>query len=104
MMDYVRIGHVYSNLRIPAERICEQQLLCIARLVLLEKDFILMDEPTSSLARKTDERIQQLMRTVLADKTVTAIAHRLESLEQYDLILEMVEGKLLRHGRGHRLM
>jgi ABC-type multidrug transport system fused ATPase/permease subunit len=38
------------------------------------------------------------MRTVLADKTVITIAHRLESLEQYDLVLEMAEGKLLRQG------
>ncbi|MFT7124863.1 MAG: ABC-type multidrug transport system fused ATPase/permease subunit, partial [Candidatus Azotimanducaceae bacterium] len=76
----------------------ERQLLCIARLILHDKDYILMDEPTSSLDRKTDEQIQQLMRTVLADKTVITIAHRLESLEQYDLVLEMAQGKLLRQG------
>ena len=74
----------------------ERQLLCIARLVLLDKDYILMDEPTSSLDRKTDEQIQRLMETVLADKTVVTIAHRLESLERYDLILEMSAGKLHR--------
>ena len=76
----------------------ERQLLCIARLILHDKDYILMDEPTSSLDRKTDEKVQQLMRTVLANKTVITIAHRLESLEQYDLVLEMAQGKLLRQG------
>jgi ABC-type multidrug transport system fused ATPase/permease subunit len=76
----------------------ERQLLCIARLILHDKAYILMDEPTSSLDRKTDEKIQQLMRTVLADKTVITIAHRLESLEQYDLVLEMGQGRLLRQG------
>ncbi|MFT6037472.1 MAG: ABC-type multidrug transport system fused ATPase/permease subunit [Candidatus Azotimanducaceae bacterium] len=76
----------------------ERQLLCIARLILHDKAYILMDEPTSSLDRKTDEKIQQLMRTVLADKTVITIAHRLESLEQYDLVLEMGQGSLLRQG------
>jgi ABC-type multidrug transport system fused ATPase/permease subunit len=74
----------------------ERQLLCIARLILLDKDYILMDEPTSSLDRKTDDQIQRLMETVLADKTVITIAHRLESLERYDLILEMSAGKLHR--------
>lgn len=76
----------------------ERQLLCIARLILMGKQYILMDEPTSALDRKTDETIQRLMRTVLADKTVIMIAHRLESLERYDLILEMSDGRLLRQG------
>lgn len=76
----------------------ERQLLCLARLVLLDKQYILMDEPTSSLDRTTDEQIQRLLRTVLANKTVITIAHRLESLEHYDLILEMAEGRLLRQG------
>ncbi|MFK8051147.1 MAG: ATP-binding cassette domain-containing protein [Halioglobus sp.] len=76
----------------------ERQLLCLARLILLDKQYILMDEPTSSLDRKTDEQIQRLMQTVLANKTVITIAHRLESLDRYDLILEMSKGKLLRQG------
>lgn len=76
----------------------ERQLLCLARLVLLDKQYILMDEPTSSLDRRTDENIQRLLTTVLADKTVITIAHRLESLESYDLIVEMAEGQLRRQG------
>ena len=76
----------------------ERQLLCIARLLLLNKQYVLMDEPTSSLDRKTDDQMQRLMRTVLKDKTVITIAHRLESLVQYDLILEMADGRLLRQG------
>ncbi len=76
----------------------ERQLLCIARLILLDKQFILMDEPTSALDRKTDEMIQRLMRTELADKTVITIAHRLESLIHYDLILELGEGRLVAEG------
>jgi ABC-type multidrug transport system fused ATPase/permease subunit len=82
----------------------ERQLLCIARLILLDKRYILMDEPTSSLDRKTDEQIQRLMRTVLADKTVITIAHRLESLEHYDLIMELAEGRLLRQGTPAELI
>ena len=82
----------------------ERQLLCIARLILLDKNIILMDEPTSALDRKTDETIQRLMRTVLAEKTVITIAHRLESLERYDLILEMKDGRLLRQGTPRQLI
>jgi ABC-type multidrug transport system fused ATPase/permease subunit len=82
----------------------ERQLLCLARLVLLDKQYILMDEPTSSLDRTSDEHIQRLLRTVLADKTVITIAHRLESLAHYDLILEMAEGQLLRQGPPSEMM
>lgn len=82
----------------------ERQLLCLARLMLLDKQYILMDEPTSSLDRRTDERIQWLLGTALADKTVITIAHRLESLEHYDLIIELSEGHLLRQGRPDELM
>ena len=63
-----------------------------------------MDEPTSALDRKTDEMIQRLMRTVLADKTVITIAHRLESLERYDQIIEMSNGKLLRQGKPSEII
>ena len=76
----------------------ERQLLCLARLVLLNKKFVLMDEPTSSLDRRSDEHIQRLLRNELSDKTVITIAHRLESLEHYDLIIEMANGRLLRQG------
>jgi len=82
----------------------ERQLLCLARLILLEKRYILMDEPTSSLDRKTDEKIQQLLGTELADKTVITIAHRLESLEHYDVILEMANGKLLRESTPSQML
>ena len=82
----------------------ERQLLCIARLILHDKQYILMDEPTSSLDRKSDEKMQRLMNTVLADKTVITIAHRLESLERYDLILEMADGHLLRQGAPVEMM
>ena len=79
-------------------------MLCIARLILLNKRYILMDEPTSALDRKTDEQIQRLMRTALADKTVITIAHRLESLEQYDQIFEMGDGRVLRQGRPREMI
>ncbi|MFN3237163.1 MAG: ATP-binding cassette domain-containing protein [Pseudomonadales bacterium] len=82
----------------------ERQLLCLARLVLLDKQYILMDEPTSSLDRRTDDHIQRLLNTVLADKTVITIAHRLESLEQYDLIVELSEGQVKRQGPPAKLV
>lgn len=82
----------------------ERQLLCLARVILFDKQYVLMDEPTSSLDRRTDNRIQTLMHTVLRDKTVITIAHRLESLEHYDLIVELSDGQLLRQGTPERMI
>lgn len=82
----------------------ERQLLCIARLILLDKRYILMDEPTSALDNFTDEMIQRLMQTELASKTVVTIAHRLESLMHYDLILELGEGRLLSQGTPKEML
>jgi|TARA_B100000315_G_scaffold233853_1_gene247369 ABC-type multidrug transport system fused ATPase/permease subunit len=76
----------------------ERQLLCLARLILNQKSYIFMDEPTSSLDRRTDEKIQQLLQTEMADRTVITIAHRLESLIHYDLVMELADGKLVRQG------
>ena len=52
----------------------ERQLLCIARLILLDKRYVLMDEPTSRLDRRTDECIQWLLRTSLRDRTVITVS------------------------------
>tara|TARA_E500000331_G_scaffold132007_1_gene129154 strand:- start:4612 stop:5022 length:411 start_codon:yes stop_codon:yes gene_type:complete len=52
----------------------ERQLLCIARLILLDKRYVLMDEPTSRLDRRTDERIQWLLRTSLRGRTVITVS------------------------------
>jgi ABC-type multidrug transport system fused ATPase/permease subunit len=82
----------------------ERQLLCLARLILLQKRYILMDEPTSSLDRRTDEKIQTLLRTALADHTVVTIAHRLESLIHYDWIIELANGHLLREGTPQEII
>ncbi len=74
----------------------ERQLLCLARVIASGRSIILMDEPTSGLDPQTDFRINRILQTALKDKTVITIAHRRESLENYDLIVEMNAGKVRR--------
>jgi ABC-type multidrug transport system fused ATPase/permease subunit len=57
-----------------------------------------LDEPTSAVDPETDARIQKILRTHLATKTVVTIAHRLETLSQYDEIVELAEGKVVFQG------
>jgi len=76
----------------------ERQLLCLARILISEKPYIFMDEPTSSVDMITDAKIQKVLDSYLSDRTVITIAHRLESLYHYDYIIEFKDGKFFRSG------
>jgi ATP-binding cassette subfamily C (CFTR/MRP) protein 1 len=76
----------------------ERQLLCLVRVLAHDKPIIVLDEPTSSVDNITDTKIQAVLHGAFADRTVIAIAHRLETLRTYDMIVEIGQGKILRSG------
>ena len=76
----------------------QRQLLCLARVILSKAPFVVMDEPTSGVDTITDAVIQSVLRTVLADRTVLTIAHRLETLARVDRVVELRNGKIVRDG------
>jgi ABC-type multidrug transport system fused ATPase/permease subunit len=75
----------------------ERQLVCLARVIAAGRSIILMDEPTSGLDRETDARIGMVLENALKGKTVITIAHRMQSLQRYDRIIEMQAGQVVRH-------
>lgn len=76
----------------------ERQLVCLARVLVQDRPYVLLDEPTSAVDNITDSLIQNALRTTLAGKTVIAIAHRLDTLGNYDQIVEMRDGNVVRSG------
>jgi ABC-type multidrug transport system fused ATPase/permease subunit len=72
----------------------ERQLICLARVIAAGRSIVLMDEPTSGLDPETDARISEILRTALKDKTVLTIAHRQESLGNYDRVVKMKNGRV----------
>ncbi|NDC36437.1 MAG: ATP-binding cassette domain-containing protein [Proteobacteria bacterium] len=76
----------------------ERQLLCLARVLVLNRPYVLIDEPTSSVDMLTDRRIQQVLKNHLSGRTVIAVAHRLQTLSAYDLVLELRQGSTFRMG------
>jgi ABC-type multidrug transport system fused ATPase/permease subunit len=82
----------------------QRQLLCLARVIAAGKDIVLLDEATSGLDPETDARIQVLLTTALRHKTVITVAHRRESLRNYDLIVELDDGTIIRQGSPASLL
>jgi ABC-type multidrug transport system fused ATPase/permease subunit len=73
----------------------ERQTLCLARAVCRRSKIIIVDEATSSVDSRTDAMIQNVLRTEFIGSTVLTIAHRLETVIDYDRILVMSAGEIV---------
>ena len=83
----------------------EKQLLCIARALLNNNQIILFDEATSSVDHNTDQKIQLTMRENFNQNyTVITIAHRIETIMDYDYICIMDQGKCIEYDLLHNLI
>ena len=82
----------------------ERQLLCFARVLLMKRSIVVLDEPTSNVDAETDAAIQWMTREAFKDTTVLCVAHRLFTVIDYDRILVMDQGKVVEHGSAHELL
>lgn len=82
----------------------QQQLLTIARAVLANRPMLILDEATSSVDTRTEERIQQAMDNLMAGRTSFVIAHRLSTIRNADLILVIKDGDIIEQGTHDELL
>ncbi|KDN69059.1 hypothetical protein CSUB01_10053 [Colletotrichum sublineola] len=82
----------------------QQQLFCLARVMLSRSKIVLLDEATSSLDRETDEYIQRVLRDELSDCTVITVAHRLETIVEGDVVIVMDGGEVAEVGGPRQLL
>ena len=72
----------------------ERQIICLARLMLQNKQIIILDEPTSSVDNHSDARFQTALHKFFKGKTIITIAHRLDTLRGYDMVVELDRGRI----------
>ena len=82
----------------------QKQLLCIARIMLTDPPFLILDEATSSIDLRTEQRIQKAFEKLMAGKSSFIIAHRLSTIKSADWILVMNHGDIMEQGTHETLM
>ena len=94
-------SHISDNDSISAG---QKQLITIARGMLEDSPFLILDEATSNVDTRTEELVQKAMDKLTQGKTSFIIAHRLSTIKNADLILVMKEGNIIEQGNHEELM
>ena len=82
----------------------QKQLLTIARGMIEDAPFLILDEATSNVDTRTEELVQRAMDKLTEGKTSFIIAHRLSTIKNADLILVMKDGNIIEQGSHDELI
>jgi ATP-binding cassette, subfamily C (CFTR/MRP), member 1 len=82
----------------------QRQLFCLARAILRKSKIVVLDEATSSVDRKTDELMQRIIREEFKGCTIIAVAHRLETILDFDRIAVLDRGRLVECSSPEKLL
>lgn len=82
----------------------QKQLICIARIMLMDPPMLILDEATSSIDLRTEHRIQRAFTKLMEGRTSFIIAHRLSTIKNSDTILVMKNGNIIEQGSHSQLI
>ena len=82
----------------------QRQLLCITRVMLCLPPLLILDEATSSIDTRTEQRIQKAFALMMQGRTSFIVAHRLSTIREADLILVMKDGQVVEQGSHEALL
>lgn len=113
-LSEVQLSHLVENLaeglntEIGEKGTClsggEKQRLALARLWFEDSELVILDEATSAMDNLTEENVMKSVMQKMKDKTVIAIAHRLNSIAGFDRIILFREGKIVGQGTFEELL
>ncbi|KAH9517193.1 Multidrug resistance-associated protein 4, variant 2 [Dermatophagoides farinae] len=82
----------------------QKQLICMARAILRKNRILILDEATANVDPRTDSFIQETIRTEFNDCTVLTIAHRLNTIIDYDRVIVLDKGRLMQFNTPYQLI
>ena len=82
----------------------QRQLLCIARVMLVDPPMLILDEATSSIDTRTELLVQKAFQRMMEGRTSFVVAHRLSTIQGADLILVMRAGEIVEQGTHQQLL
>lgn len=82
----------------------QKQLICIARIMLMDPPMLILDEATSSIDLRTEQRVQKAFARLMEGRTSFVIAHRLSTIKNANNILVMNHGNIIEQGNHETLM
>ena len=84
----------------------QRQLFCLARGLLRKgkSSILILDEATSNLDEASDSVVQRLLRQKFASHTIIAVAHKLDTILDFDKVVVMNNGSLVEYGEPHKLL
>ncbi|MDD6733603.1 MAG: ABC transporter ATP-binding protein [Lachnospiraceae bacterium] len=82
----------------------QKQLLCIARVMLINPPMLILDEATSSIDTRTEMKVQDAFLHLMENKTSFIVAHRLSTIRSADVILVMKDGNIIEQGSHEELL
>ena len=82
----------------------QKQLLCITRVMLRLPPVLILDEATSSIDTRTEQKVQSAFARLMQGRTSIVVAHRLSTIREADLILVMKDGRVIERGKHEELL
>jgi ATP-binding cassette subfamily B protein len=81
-----------------------RQLICFARVMLIDPKLLLLDEATSAIDTVTEIKIQEALQQLVRGRTTVIVAHRLSTITKADLIVVMSDGRIVERGTHEQLL
>ncbi|KAJ5091867.1 hypothetical protein NUU61_006737 [Penicillium alfredii] len=82
----------------------QKQLFCLARALLRPGNILILDEATSNVDTKTDEIMQRVIREKFCNHTILAVAHKLDTILDYDRVIVLDAGRVVETGEPYELL